>query len=1038
MMILFFLFLGSLLYVKKSIYQKSSYKPKFTFFLSLLLKHIQVPSGSSVLFWGTLVPFVLYCLEVIIEKTGISLFQSTNPNILEMIVTSTGIIFPLVILIIDTKSSNEKGLFSNSEVLLRHSLAYPISISLILFLIYNVKGIPQGLLEILAVTSLFFTALLLYRLLEVFLKPDVWRNAEQKLIKHKVYSSIFHIINSRINQNSSFKRFQEYKPVFETTYIGDKDTTYKVSSPRVGVVSNINWTKVKELYAELNKSEVNQHTPEEKTEQVTNKSEQDVIIRIMSHQGEHVDEVNNLLASIYFGKGVEPEEQERIGKEVLNIFSISSNTEPQYATDQIMIFLERSMFTGRNALNDKNIYLLKRLISVYYYIAKYTVDSFKYFGINYNLESVKNENWNIFSNQQEWASIEGLVQNITDLLTYMYNSDLQKDYLLVEDITILPYKLSLLAYDAKNLLFFSKSTRILLLLTKFEANSEAERVLSSFEGLLKYYIVPDMEKSHGDDLLDEIKPYFNNLLAGLAQIGCFALENDKDKLLSNFLKSFKEFKPFKYQYVDEELRRLNLFFKHQELSEVQKTELEKVESKIRLVNYIKNCKIEISISLIAYIDLLKRDSARVEFKGDKQNLDNHARVLFNSISFNLIDALNFTIRSNKREISDKWNLGFLEKMPENQAKFMELPSLIDNVQGAILIHTWEQAGMPETLEGNAFDRNEVIVFNKEIGFRKHLDKTNDLLEKVTGNKLAQQELDKFEKFLDNVINDAELKTLERLCETDLSDKVVNDDLVKFENEFKNNLRLRSSLKYEVLNENTGKGKSWGINTNVPRESYIEGESYPGTADSFASDMANSDDEFIYTLLMEDSKELEEVNELDEMIERSLKLGNELKDLVLITSRDLYSKNILSKSENFKFSYQEKIKNEKFKKADGFYLYKNVQIPVYQVFLRNKNTKRKLILANIDKLIIKFDANPFNLTKKIGETGVFVEIVDPKVNDELRENLIQQKPKWLQEFPEDLREKLVAKIVWYRAFQQGFVAAQENSILSIPIIEEDTD
>ena len=709
------------------------------------------------------------------------------------------------------------------------------------------------------------------------------------------------------------------------------------------------------------------------------------------------------------------------------------------------------MFTGRYAINEKNTYLVKNLTSIYYYIAKTTIECFNYFEVKYyDRKSINNENWNIFSRQQGWVSLEGLIENINDLITYIFENKSYEDYRLSKEVTILPYRLALLAYNKKDLLLFSKSTNLIILLKTLQVRNNRDKTLSNFDSLLKHYIIPDLEHFlSSPDELAERKQYFNIVLQGIAAIACFSLEEDDEQLFQYIIDTFREVKAFKHQFLREEIKTQKILIQHHGDNESLVKELAKLQSKVDIKDYIKISKYEISISLLAYIILLGHDDARIDFKGEsKQSLLGHFSLLFNYLNFDLKEALNFLIRSNKREITDKWGLGFIEKMPENHAKTMVLPSIIDKVVGSIIINCWINEGSPETIDSSEYTKNDVIVFNKEIGFRKDLTSSNDLLNDLGLQSLTNETKILFESFLDKVINEADLRTSLKMCKTPLSPDLIKEDFLKFETAFNENLRIRPLLTTSIVDENKNIGKDWGINTNIPRDSYLEGESYPAGSDSFATDMANNDDEFVYTLLEGVSISINELDNqeqvtmsevsIEDAIKKVIEKGNKLENLIIVTPRDLYTRNLLSKSENFKFSYQESVKDEIFSKADGFIVVGEVQVPVYQVFLRNKKLEKNIMILDRTRLSLSFEPKPFGLSNRIGNTGVFIEIKDPLTDNELAEKILSQNPKWLLEYPEENRRDLTSKNLWYRAFQKGFIDAEKYSVVAIPITPDDDE
>ena len=266
--------------------------------------------------------------------------------------------------------------------------------------------------------------------------------------------------------------------------------------------------------------------------------------------------------------------------------------------------------------------------------------------------------------------------------------------------------------------------------------------------------------------------------------------------------------------------------------------------------------------------------------------------------------------------------------------------------------------------------------------------------------------DKLIPFLKILKEKAQKKIEEIHREQDISLKKIDEfkeDILKGFNE---SLILRDIFKHSELYEDKTKEKfkdkleKIGINTVSDKapffnEWYVH---YYDWGTGLGRDLAHGENSYILGKIISNCKEVNEKN-----IDKFLDKLNDFSNIIIFSiNLDLYD--FFKDSNNFIFSWHKNSPPLNVKGFEGWYTYKDKNIPVFSIY-QNKFNKQILIL-NKTKLGKLMQYSPLdegeneNLKKDI----FYINIQSFSENKELMDNSIEKPPEWLQKIGDEQKQR----------------------------------
>jgi len=201
-------------------------------------------------------PCVLVACLVLVDRIASFWIGSADlarlANLIAVEAGLTTIVFPLIVFIIETTGDRSEMAVKKSEVLLKESFLFPVTIcalaALAGFSLIRTKYMAFGLLALTTGTSMWT----LYQIVRLLLN-DYWLMISgRRLLQDKVRRSIWHAINERLGNNILGEKLKEMNVKFYSFgFSDDREAAKTFRSDGKGYVADVDFNRLMEFIAEL-------------------------------------------------------------------------------------------------------------------------------------------------------------------------------------------------------------------------------------------------------------------------------------------------------------------------------------------------------------------------------------------------------------------------------------------------------------------------------------------------------------------------------------------------------------------------------------------------------------------------------------------------------------------------------------------------------------------------------------------------------------------------------------------------------------------
>ncbi|MDH5559731.1 MAG: hypothetical protein OEY59_02620 [Deltaproteobacteria bacterium] len=207
-------------------------------------RRLTAPHWSTFFFWLFLWPFALHLLEVVSSHSWITDFTHSKEivsktNYIAIAATSLSILFPLIILILETRSKSVNELIPKWELYLHYSWAVPISIILSTTMGYLGLVSDEKVSILIPFFSILSTLILFIRILRIVYFYEIQDLERYKVLKDHV-TSMDRFLKSNTTQFSKKQVTTWYNPLPDFRII-------KIRAEDNGFISSIDSGRIKEI-----------------------------------------------------------------------------------------------------------------------------------------------------------------------------------------------------------------------------------------------------------------------------------------------------------------------------------------------------------------------------------------------------------------------------------------------------------------------------------------------------------------------------------------------------------------------------------------------------------------------------------------------------------------------------------------------------------------------------------------------------------------------------------------------------------------------
>ena len=1035
-------------------------------------EQIYYPSWFSLL--SVLVCFsILFILSRLTSLRSIAipgLAFDTSSQYQNLIAVHAGvgaIIFALLIFVAESLRDDETK--DRARVLLRESFLFPLTVSEIVSFFIFIWG-DVNMLGILPIATVaILTIISLWRLLEVLLSKSKFAAKRLKLLRERIDRSIDSAIKERVGDNIFIQAFGEDKiglKYYPFSLDGnDKAGRISFYSDKVGLVTDVRLDKLEEL-AKLIEPEANKNgfsflKNKLKPQQAgTEQGQPEFAERVMyTHNDKHyvhkkyrdiVDEEDKILVSVDGNVVKDKAVLARISKLAKDAFIIKPGENFSEEMKLEIAGLEGQFI---EAINNKRADKVIELSKTYTNLAESFLEAINQYGGGYSYDQAKKERGAILGG---WNEVQWIADSIRDIFEKAIQSEDRK---IVLNVAYLPIAIAIRAIKFKDQYLFQEFIRFpvqLYYLAAREAEGDLkdlmiDRSWRHLKEMSDYYIENQLKRKVDD--VESVKQYaeftkplflaFQDLLKAAFD------KRDFDSFsifLEQFSKTYNHFDPDYDNHSSEYLEQSLSWITDKDQQDLIRNKIAVQKERENVATDIKLKKQQIIFGLSAYI-----------FEKLRQNASNTVvQDFYNNISKKLptqLPELTVLYQSARtHEAEHFWNWDNWETIPDGEVHIIDVHSKQDRlycvkalqILAPLSDELASQIKLP-TSRDFAFlveDRtggHTIIPILNDI-------KTNPALWSFILDAAAVSKVDLFKGLLQKAKDNQEKKEDEYLQSVEVNPSKLEEFKTKIKEAFYSTVRLRPvadrlGIYKKLLDETPGKTvPSWGYNQLDNKAAFVENwhVHYGGWGDTYGDGIANSEDQLIFGQLVEavevkkDIKKDDIINEIERVVTEQ-KLGN---PIIIQTLEYLFEYDSIKRSDLFIEKYRRDCPKTPFsdlKSFLGVFKLSDKNIPVIDIFVRDKKLDNKIIIADLEKLGTFNQYAPIDKPEDAANQHdiFFLRVDDLNKDTEQRNKILEQNPDWLQKYTDKeghLKSCVVVRL--YEKFKFEIKDPKAGACLSI--------
>lgn len=1004
-----------------------------------LCRDIAHPTVLSLVFNIAATMFILSLLELSFAYIDCSQFQLPLEGGAIVAVQSAlvAILFPLIILILQQNRRHTTYLVPMSNILIRHAYAFPVAIALPLCLGYFLVATSIAVMTVVAALSTLATIFVLYRLLEVTFSPFIKRLQEEKVLAAIVTYSTGEVAADRVAYMKATEMFKSSSGIeatlwfYEDRHMGDGIEIITVDSQQLGLVACINSVGLKKLYERLKELLASRNFRNVQEDEVAAEEGPEIKMFVTGLPGQRASMGYKLVSIIVPQGSLTESEKSKLKEKALACFRIDE-------TSGVHEKNLRELMTDIQAVSMEAVQLnnpeyAETAIRAFLIVYESFWKVLKKYG-HYDMKTASQEVSFLGFKWVPLVSIEDSIRNWIEVAIRNL-----KNRGLLKDILFTPFRLINRAVDFKDALGFYRFVKLsqweYYQISRSENHSElTDTYIDWVTEFTRFNVVHTYQKAVETKEADEAGLEFLRETAKSFQMfGKDAVDTVNPDRLKRVIKGYdKAFDLYPYENLEHQIRD-ELRLLKRGLADLNEDKL--LVRKFRAREELRQWRFEGKIGWANYI--LQKWEAVQEGTETWLKYQKMFQVTLEDFPRSLSAVLHIYLqyRLLGRDESWGWDSWEIERFGE-KAGFVQTGRFVERVF-AYLFAVASQDSKEVDLSSEKLSFDSCYTFGKDPnGIRTLIESIDKRVEGKAGINLNNNNL---KMLFDRLVSGSELQDDIALSEKQLSQDVINKFLQHFEQKFKETAVLRRILGVNRVQIDSDEKIKYGLNQLVPRNMFVDEPMvhFGDPGKTYGSDLGASESEFIFNKAINTLNVSGTTEVLDEKVEDLLEAGVPNGDLVILASRDIDFDSDFRSRENFRPWYQVQNLDHREYGYAGTLTIQGIEIPIYEVFLRNEGARGQLLIC--DKNAIEITVKVVKgIENEIDQLGFTFLLTDPLENEELRSSLIKRKPDWLTKHPENLWEKVVGTFVGMKIVEiiEVRVVKAEHAVLLLLDKEED--
>jgi hypothetical protein len=372
------------------------------------------------------------------------------------------------------------------------------------------------------------------------------------------------------------------------------------------------------------------------------------------------------------------------------------------------------------------------------------------------------------------------------------------------------------------------------------------------------------------------------------------------------------------------------------------------------------------------------------------------------------EVFELTLYSQDAGYYDKWGLGQWETHPIGRVYSPHTSSYINRILALLFYRA--APSISDKFKASSYKMNHSTIYpfkQDELGIRNEIKSASKSVEvKVVGiNPITDEQLGNLFVLFDEIVREANLQKDLELTIQPLSSAIIEE----FKNELHRSLKAKSFFREncELIFQTQKIDWVLQLRQYMDRSYFVENPSYSITMlDSFGEVIANGENEQIFNQILELVPAENHFDDISSGLKKIKEVGIPLDSLTILSTQDFYRDGFLKKQDNFipKFRLRDRKLPDSVK---GIVTFDGLEIPVVEIFVRNQELEQGMVICDLKKISIIVSLDPLGTNT---DTGVSVSVVDPIVNSELRDQMLQSRKDILAGVDPALWSQIIGKEV----------------------------
>ncbi len=955
------------------------------------------------------------------------------------------ILFPLVILILDSSDDSHSLVVSKREVLLRHAHAFPIGLTLLIFSIYFIFDGTPLLATFTTVTCVALSLWALYRLLEITFSYEVAKEAEEKILAARVH----HIAADDLSERISYKQTEKAikglgGPIDFEHHIGvwledrgDLDLI-KIETKQDGLVSSISLKRLQKAVRLLESLLSSPDAPKPNPQSNTS-----FRIGISAYPGKVLnDREGRELATIVLPQGYGSNEfRLRLRELVSKSIKVSTlRNKRSAALDTLMTKLGQS---GRTAVREDNLDLMNSIKETYELL--YISISNQLEKHKAKLDGIEDPRTSRTFGGKTSNPFESLINQLMQLQRDVTGKKDIDDQILDRAIYI-PHSLAYEALSRGDAKAYGSVLGVADVQLGSSVYNKAEprvrvAVIEWLSGILKYKLLNRRRKKLKSKIDDEQMELARWTVIRLQTAARFSLDANDIESCKLAIKKIKELlDPYKHDSYEHSIEMLQWQLENSELSVADRAkaveELERQQAAKMTEETLRRW-YEISLIAIAGYALQCLDGVNHQQATTKENAEEILKYCIARLPSSFKEIFELQLFEVEHGDPDKWGWGMWESHPRNQVFHPHTKSYIQRIFALLFYRS--ASNISDKFKPSSYELSTQLAwpFRKdEHGIRTLVGKAFESVEgkTVAAQEVSNEQMEKMFSLFDEVEREAKLQIDLRVVNQELIPEKIEALKKEFVETFKEKAIFRRLLQWSKVNDKKEHGI--GYYHAIYRDALIAEPNVGCSGDGghYGESMASSEDQVTFDKVIKSIPESNKDKTIAEAV-KSLLSKNVKADSIRIFVTYSVHRKVLNKDTNFipKFRLRDR---ELSNFVIGIYVIDGIEIPVVEIMVRSPDISRGWFVCALDQIRLRI----FNQTSDdlLPELHIYLQVRDPIHHEELKKELLETKKDEFEGVDPQLIPKLIGRKVHLNIFEGIEVNVCDSNLLYGQLVDDTQD